>query len=135
MSVLRLTEEQYAARAKKARTRAEVPPPVPAHAKYKNRPVGGYASVKESRRAEELKMMQKAGQIGGLREQVVYELIPKQGKERACKYVADFVYFDWSDGPAKEVVEDVKSPASRTPAYIIKRKLMLQVFGIRVRET
>ena len=103
---------------------------VKAPKKYRNRPTGGYASVKEARRAEQLKLEQAAGAITGLQEQVRYELIPKQEGERACAYVCDFRYY--RDGAL--VVEDVKSPASRTPEYIIKRKLMLQVHGIRIRE-
>ena len=64
-----------------------------------------------------------------------YELIPSQkgedGKviERACSYLADFVYVDAN---GKTVVEDTKG--IRTSAYIIKRKLMLQQYGIRIQE-
>ena len=140
MSPLRLTQEQVAAHIKRiseqsAKLATPRPDPVPlavvAPTKYRNRPTGGYASVKESRRAAALRMFQILGQITGLREQVRFELIPRQGKERACSYVADFVYI--LDGV--QVVEDVKSPASRTPEYIIKRNLMLQRFGIAIRET
>jgi hypothetical protein len=64
---------------------------------------------------------------------VKFELIPSQrigGKvaERACSYVADFVYMQ--DG--KKVVEDTKG--FKTADYIIKRKLMLWVHGIQVKE-
>ena len=95
---------------------------------------GGYDSRKEHRRASELKLMQRAGIISRLREQVPYELIPAQrdenGKllERACTYVADFVY----ELDGKTVVEDTKG--FRTDAYRIKRKLMLKVHGIRISE-
>jgi len=81
-------------------------------------------------------MLEKAGVISNLEEQVTFELIPKQvdaeGKciERACKYIADFVYTDES---GQRVVEDSKG--YRLPEYIIKRKLMLFVHGIRVLET
>ena len=94
-----------------------------------------FDSKKEARRYLELKMRQQAGEISGLECQKVFELIPKQvdedGKciERDCKYIADFVYTD-KDG--KIVVEDTKG--YKTPDYIIKRKLMLKVHGIRVRE-
>lgn len=79
--------------------------------------------------------MQRAGLISNLREQVSYELIPAHhgadGKvlERACYYIADFVYTD-KDG--KTVVEDTKG--MRTDVYRIKRKLMLHVHGIRISE-
>lgn len=103
--------------------------------KYHAERSGGYASRKEQRRARELHLMQRAGLISSLREQVPYELIPRQcddkGKllERACSYVADFVYTD-KDG--RTVVEDTKGV--RTDVYRIKRKLMLQVYGIRISE-
>lgn len=103
--------------------------------KYHAQPSGGYASRKEHRRANELRLMQRAGLISDLREQVSYELIPAQrdadGKllERACAYVADFVYTD-KDG--NTVVEDTKGV--RTDVYRIKRKLMLHVHGIRISE-
>lgn len=80
-------------------------------------------------------LLEKAGAIQNLRRQVRYELLPCQridGKvvERAVHYVADFVYEQ--DGVT--VVEDTKSPATRTPVYVIKRKLMLWRYGIRIRE-
>lgn len=103
--------------------------------KYHAERSGGYASRKEHRRANELRLLQRAGVISGLREQVPYELIPAQrtadGKllERPCRYVADFVYTD-KDG--NTVVEDTKGV--RTDVYRIKRKLMLHVYGIRITE-
>ena len=64
--------------------------------------------------------------------QVAFELIPAQKaggrSERACKYVADFVYTK----SGEVVVEDVKG--HRTPEYIIKRKLMLWRHGIAIQE-
>lgn len=100
--------------------------------KYRNkRTIGGYASIKEGKRAAQLKLMEKAGAIRNLREQVPFVLIPAQIGERPCKYIADFTYFD---GAGVYIVEDVKSPASRTPEYVIKRKLLLHVHGIRIRE-
>lgn len=104
--------------------------------KYHARSSGGYASRKEHRRANELQLMQRAGLISNLREQVSYELIPPQrgtdGKvlERACTYIADFVYTDNATG--QTIVEDTKG--FRTKEYIIKRKLMLHVHGIRLTE-
>lgn len=78
----------------------------------------------------ELRILERAGKISCLQRQVKYELIPKQVGERACNYVADFVYID-SDG--NKVVEDSKGV--RTDAYKIKRKLMLHKYGIRIKET
>lgn len=105
--------------------------------KYGNRKTNGYASKREAKRAEELKRLQTAGFIRNLREQVSFELVPKQEGERACKYVADFCYDEpnaRSDGGLHwlPVVEDAKG--YRDPVYRIKRKLMLKVHGIRIRE-
>lgn len=106
-------------------------------AKYGNRKViyDGieFDSIKECQRYCELKLMQRAGVISDLQMQVPFELIPTQridGKvvERAVNYIADFVYKQ--DG--QKVVEDTKG--FRTEKYIIKRKLMLYIHGIRIRE-
>ena len=106
-----------------------------------------FQSRKEARRWCELKIMDRAGMIHGLTRQKKFVLIPaqrepdtvgkrggrKKGKliERECAYYSDFAYYD-KDG--NEVVEDVKSPATRTKDYILKRKMMMYVHGIRIRE-
>lgn len=103
-----------------------------------------FDSLKEYRRYCDLTLLEKAGQIQNLRRQVKFILIPaqyepdtigkrggvKRGKliERECSYVADFVYTQ--DG--KRLVEDTKG--FKTKDYIIKRKLMLHVHGIRINE-
>lgn len=98
-----------------------------------------FASEKEAARFRELDLLQRAGQITGLRCQVPFELIPRQergdGKwENPCTYIADFVYRDG----CRVVVEDVKGyDDSKSAAYrlfIIKRKLMLMVHGITIKE-
>lgn len=97
-----------------------------------------FDSRKEARRYGELLLMQRADSISDLRRQVTFELVPKQrdprgGYMRSVKYIADFVYYDRRLG--KTVVEDVKSDATRKlQAYVIKKKLMLQVHGIRITE-
>ena len=104
-----------------------------------------FDSAKEARRYGELCLLQRAGEISDLRTQVKYVLIPAQrepdtvGKrggvikglllEREVSYVADFVYVQ----NGKTVVEDSKG--MRTKDYIIKRKLMLWVHGIQIKET
>lgn len=104
-----------------------------------------YDSRKEARRAVELSLLEKAGKITDLQEQVKFVLIPtqrepdtvgarggiKKGKiiEKECAYYADFVY---TDVYGRRVVEDTKG--FRTADYIIKRKLMLYVHGIKIRE-
>ena len=67
--------------------------------------------------------------VKAIKTQVVYELIPKQKGERACSYKADFVV-EYQSGEV--VVYDVKG--MRTALYIVKRKLMLWVHGIKIRE-
>ena len=113
--------------------------------KYGAKRVGEHASRKEHDRSNQLKLWQRAGVISNLREQVPFELIPAQygecgtdlrGKlvrvciEKACKYIADFVYTDNETG--QTIVEDTKGV--RTKEYIIKRKLMLYLLGIRIKE-
>lgn len=103
-----------------------------------------FDSQKEYRRFRELCLLEKAGQITDLQRQVKFVLIPaqyepdtigkrggiKRGKliERECSYLADFVYNQ--DG--KQVVEDTKG--YKTAEYIIKRKMMLYKYGIRIIE-
>lgn len=93
-----------------------------------------FDSQKEYQRWLDLQRMEKMGVISDLERQVEYVLIPSQkGKtrnERAVKYIADFRYFDYS---GFQVVEDVKGV--KTPDYIIKRKLMLHLYGIEIKET
>ena len=107
--------------------------------KFKNKKVTidghKFDSKAESRRYLELKELAQTHKIDDLRLQVPFELIPSQyidGRcvERSVKFIADFTYLE----NGKFVVEDVKSPATITPAFVIKRKLMLHVHGIRVTE-
>jgi hypothetical protein len=104
--------------------------------KFKAQRTGKYASKAEARRAAELKLLERAGKIQNLGEQVKFEIIPRQddadGKclERACHYIADFVYTDPATG--QEIVEDCKG--FRTPEYRLKKKLMLLGWGIQIKE-
>lgn len=103
-----------------------------------------FDSKKEATRYCQLVTLQKAGKISGLECQKAFELIPAQrepstmtktGKEKlgkviekSVKYIADFVYYQ----NGVMVVEDTKG--FRTTDYIIKRKLMLYVYGIKIKE-
>lgn len=105
-----------------------------------------FDSLKEMRRYKELSMLQKAGAITDLDMQVKYVLIPAQrepdkvwpkggkikGKllEREVSYIADFVYREVQTGEL--VVEDAKG--MRTKEYILKRKMMLYFYGIKIKE-
>lgn len=125
--------------------------------KYKNRKiiVDGikFDSKKEAERYKELKILERAGIIQKLQRQVKYVLIPAQyepsdevyvkgkdkGKqkkgrliERECAYYADFVYTE----NGKTVVEDVKGyrDGQAYNLFTIKRKLMLYVHNIKIKE-
>lgn len=109
----------------------------PARTKYGNRKVTvdgiQFDSVKEASRYQELRLLERAGEISGLERQVPFELIPEQTrsdgkKERSIVYIADFIY--WMDGHM--IVEDVKG--LKTKEYILKRKLMLAIHGIEIQE-
>jgi hypothetical protein len=125
--------------------------------KYRNKKVVvdgiEFDSKKESRRYCELKLLLDTGQITDLQLQQEFELIPAQyetyarygktgkrlqdGKrciEKSCVYKADFTYM--KDGQL--VVEDVKGyrdPQSAGYAkFVIKRKLLLWLKGIKITE-
>ena len=125
--------------------------------KYKNQKIiiDGieFDSKKEANRYCELRLLQRAGRIQNLERQKEYELIPaqyesferygkngkrlKDGKrciEQSVKYIADFAYTE----NGKQIVEDVKGyrdPKSAGCAkFVIKRKLMLYVHGIKIKE-
>lgn len=92
-----------------------------------------FDSKKEAKRYRELCLMKRAGIISDLELQKEYTLIPTQrinGKavERSVVYKADFSYKE----NGVQVVEDTKGVKTRD--YIIKRKLMLWIYGIRIRE-
>jgi hypothetical protein len=99
--------------------------------KYRSKRCGKYASKREAGRAGELALMQQCGLISDLEEQVKFELVPKQEGERAVTYTADFRYRDKATDQV--VVEDSKG--MKTQQYIIRRKLMQFIHGIKVRET
>jgi hypothetical protein len=109
-----------------------------------------FDSIHERDRYVVLRLLERAGKIQELDRQVTFELIPTQREEstevykagpqkglpkpgavieKQCTYVADFTYYQ--DG--KYIVEDAKG--CKTEAYKIKKKLMLYVHGIRIKET
>ena len=117
-----------------------------------------FDSRKEARRYQELLLLQRAGVIQSLELQKKYELIPaqyetvatgeyykvgdKKGQpktkqvciEQSVVYIADFVYME----NGKTVVEDVKGfrdPSSATYAkFVLKRKMMLWIHCIKIKE-
>lgn len=111
-------------------------------------PGGGahtFDSKKEAERFDQLMLMQRAGEIRGLRLQAQFTLqesyiTPEGERVQAIRYVADFAY----ERKTKEdaygavywvpVVEDVKSRATKTQAYEIKKRLLRERTGIRIIE-
>lgn len=90
-------------------------------------------SKHEYRRLNDLKVLQRAGEIKDLQTQVRYNLIPAQKicgeKVRGTDYIADFVYWTKDD---QFICEDAKG--HKTADYIIKRKLMKLIHNIDVVE-
>lgn len=103
--------------------------------KYKAQPVTidgiRFASKKEAKRYCELRLLLKAGEISNLEIHPRFKLLIngaalRYDGGRPAFYVADFAYFD----PSRErrIVEDVKSPATRTPLYKLKRALVEAIY-------
>lgn len=143
--------------AEQERRKNQKPLPCPADGapgggrKYHNKPtervtasgaVLRFDSQKEARRYDELAALERAGEIRELRMQVDFTLqeayTDGEGRrERAIRYRADFTYWrcdDQAGGWVRYVVEDVKSRATCTKEYIMKRKLMKERFNIDIQE-
>lgn len=93
-----------------------------------------FQSKKEAARYDELMLLLQAGVISDLKLQPQFTLqesyvTPDGVRVRAITYIADFSY--WKDG--EFVVEDVKSDATRTRVYGMKKKLMYER-GISIKE-
>lgn len=103
-----------------------------------------FDSRAEARRYDELMLMLKAGKIRGLRLQPQFTLqeaytTPDGDRIKATRYQADFSYERHNEDTPwllewERVVEDVKSKATKTRVYAIKKKLMLERFGIEITE-
>lgn len=102
--------------------------------KYRNKKVRFdgmvFDSMKEYRRWIDLNILEENHHIFDLERQVVFDL-------GVCKYKADFVYnVQVRYGIVttyKQVVEDVKG--FKTAMYKLKKKMMLKVHGITIKET
>lgn len=109
-------------------------------------PQGGWVdfdSKKEARRYDELMARLGRGEIRELKLQPQFTLqeaytTPEGQRVRAIRYQADFSYeekgYDGAEDVWKLVVEDVKSQATKTRVYGLKKKLLRQKFGIDIRE-
>ena len=96
-----------------------------------------FDSEKEARRFGELVLLQKAGNVRSLRLQVNFTLqegyTTSEGERvRPIVYRADFTYQELTKTGWRTVVEDVKGV--RTKEYGTKRKLMLEKFGVSIKE-
>lgn len=104
-----------------------------------------FDSKKEARRFDELLAMLQAGKIRDLKLQPQFTLqeayTTAEGvRVRAIRYQADFSY-ERATAPDYtgevhwiSVVEDVKSRATKTRVYAMKKKLMQERFNINVQE-
>ncbi len=136
---MRLTEEEYRAWiVAKARSGGLKPMPVypkppPRRMKYGNKPtvVCGevFDSGKEAQHYELLLLLERAGKITQLRHHVRYPL--EVNGIAICEYECDFEY---RDQLGMKHVEDVKCRATITPAYRMKKRLMLAIHGITIEE-
>ena len=85
-----------------------------------------YDSKLEKDWAVKLRLLERAGHIQDLQEQVNYILVVND--VLICQYIADFVYTE--DG--KTVVADAKGMSTRE--YILKKKLMKAIYGVDIKE-
>lgn len=103
-----------------------------------------FDSKKESEQYLIYKQMKKIGLIKDFKMQVVFELIPSQRDivtkkviERVVKFKLDFV-IEHLDGVLEyydvKAWDKKKKKFITTQDYILKRKLMLYVHGIRIKE-
>lgn len=96
-----------------------------------------FDSMKEARRFDWLIERERRGEIRELRLQVDFTLqeayTDTEGRRvRAIRYRADFTYYEGTQGV--KVVEDVKSRATRTRDYAMKKKLLKDRFGLDITE-
>ena len=89
-----------------------------------------FDSKLEARRYEDLRMLERGGAIQGLELQPRFPIVLNDVK--ICDYVADFTYQDCETG--QQVVEDCKSPATRTSTYRLKAKLVKAIYGFVIVE-
>ncbi len=87
-----------------------------------------FASKKEAQRYSQLKLLLQAGEITNLELQPKYRL--EVNGIHVGDYVADFRY----ERDGETIVEDVKSPATKTPVYRLKKKLMKAIHGVEITE-
>lgn len=96
-----------------------------------------FASMKEGRRYNDLRILERAGKIENLEVHPAFRIVI-DGRQvtfpngRKAVYTADFSYFDLEK--KCRVIEDVKSPASRTEAYVLRKCIVEHIYGITITE-
>ena len=90
-----------------------------------------FDSRKEANRYQELVLLERAGAIGNLELQPRYDLVVNG--HSLGYYQADFRYKDVATGAV--ITEDVKSSATKTPVYQLKKKLIKALYDIDIVET
>ena len=107
-----------------------------------------FDSRKEAQRFDELMLLLKAGRIRDLKLQPQFTLqesfvTPEGERVRAIRYVADFSYEQQAKHTScnvagavvwTKIVEDVKSSATRTAQYKLKRKMFREKYGFDITE-
>lgn len=98
-------------------------------AKYRAEPtmVGGirFASKREARHYQQLRLLALRGKIAYLETQVPFPC--RVNGKHVCTYVADFVYED----PVRHVVD---AKGVRTRLYRLKKKLVEALYGLKIEE-
>lgn len=117
----------------------ETQKPTKYHSTKESRGNLSFDSQKEARRFDQLSLELESGEIRDLRLQVEFTLqpaytTPEGERVRAIRYLADFAYYRRSGASWAYVVEDVKSKATKTEAYKIKRKMMAERLGLTITE-
>jgi hypothetical protein len=95
-----------------------------------------FHSKKEARRYQELRLLEKAGEIRNLEIQPTFPLYVAKGDgvpAHVADYVSDFRYFDVRAGSQR--IEDVKGGrATKTPIYRLKKRMVEALYGIEITE-
>ena len=82
-----------------------------------------FSSQKEAKRYNDLKILQKLGEVLFFLRQVAFPL------DGSTKYICDFLVF-WANGEV--TVEDVKG--MKTPMYILKKKQVENKYPFEIKE-
>lgn len=87
-----------------------------------------FDSKAEARRFMELRLLERAGEISGLKLQEPFACTVGEKSVVVCTYRADFSY--WDNRQKRQRVEDVKG--MDTPISRLKRKLVGAIHGVEV---